>query len=255
MLPQLARLIRLQEIETEAAASERRIAEGPGEIAALDARLDAARKKVADARQAVADNQTARRALEKDLASAQQRLDKYKDQLMAVKTNDEYHAMQHQIAAARSEVERIEEQVLLNLMDADERATRLKEAEADLRAQEAAVARDRAALEEDIAVARRRLEDAARERSALLPEIDPAALELFHRLLKMRQGIAVAAAADGHCTICHVRLRPQVYNTVMRNESIIQCDSCQRILYYAGRATPADGDGAGAAAEARPRSS
>jgi predicted nucleic acid-binding Zn-ribbon protein len=27
-------------------------------------------------------------------------------------------------------------------------------------------------------------------------------------------------------------MRPQVFNNVRRNDSIIQCDSCQRILYF-----------------------
>ena len=47
-----------------------------------------------------------------------------------------------------------------------------------------------------------------------------------------RNGVAVAEARDGICTICHVRLRPQVFNTVRRNEEIVQCDSCNRILYF-----------------------
>jgi predicted nucleic acid-binding Zn-ribbon protein len=42
----------------------------------------------------------------------------------------------------------------------------------------------------------------------------------------------VAEARDGICTICHVRLRPQVFNNVRLNADIIQCDSCQRILYF-----------------------
>jgi predicted nucleic acid-binding Zn-ribbon protein len=38
-----------------------------------------------------------------------------------------------------------------------------------------------------------------------------------------------------------VRLRPQVFNTVLRNEQIVQCDHCNRILYYKPvAAAPAD---------------
>ena len=57
-------------------------------------------------------------------------------------------------------------------------------------------------------------------------------------------GVAMAEAKDGICTICHVRLRPQVFNTVLKNEAVIQCDHCQRILYFVpsapatGAATP-----------------
>jgi LSD1 subclass zinc finger protein len=43
----------------------------------------------------------------------------------------------------------------------------------------------------------------------------------------------MARAVDGHCAECHVRLRPQHYNEVRRNDSLIQCESCSRILYYA----------------------
>jgi len=32
--------------------------------------------------------------------------------------------------------------------------------------------------------------------------------------------------------VCHVRLRPQVFNTVRRNDAILQCDHCNRILYF-----------------------
>src|SRR5687768_12478050 len=104
MLPELERLIRLQEIETRVAEARKRIADAPAEIAALDAKLTASRDAVAAAREAASHNQTTRRNLDRDLLAAQQRLSKYKEQLMEVKTNAEYHAMQHQISAASAEV-------------------------------------------------------------------------------------------------------------------------------------------------------
>lgn len=234
MLPDLDRLIRLQDIETRAAESRKRIADAPGEIAALDARLTATREALAAARQAVADNQTQRRSIEKDLAAVQQRLGKYKEQLMEVKTNTEYHAMQHQIQAANDEVARFEERILVSMLEADEIAARLRAAEAQLKADEAAVAGERAAIEGDVADRLRALDETAAARAALVPEMARNHMELFERVMRARQGIAVAQAVDGHCSICHVRLRPQVYNTILRNEQIVQCDSCQRILYFAG---------------------
>ena len=57
-------------------------------------------------------------------------------------------------------------------------------------------------------------------------------------MAKKRNGIAVAEARDGVCTICHVRLRPQVFNTVLKNEQILQCDHCNRILYHTPKTAP-----------------
>jgi predicted nucleic acid-binding Zn-ribbon protein len=49
------------------------------------------------------------------------------------------------------------------------------------------------------------------------------------------------ATRDGLCSVCHVRLRPQVFQQVRTNDAIIQCDSCQRILYYIPPPPPAEG--------------
>jgi predicted nucleic acid-binding Zn-ribbon protein len=252
MSPELERLVKLQEIETRSTEAQTHIAEAPVKIAALDARLTAARDQVAKAKQAIADNQTHRRTLDKDLIAAQQRLSKYKEQLMAVKTNDEYHAMQHQISAAEAEVGRIEEQVLINMMDLDDRNTALKAAETALKADETTLARERAAIEADASAQKAVAEQMASARAEVVPQLSRAALEMFNRVLKARQGIAVAQAIGGHCSICHVRLRPQVYNTIITNDKIVQCDSCQRVLYFDGtRQRSAEGQAALEAAHAR----
>ena len=73
MLPDLERLIELQEIETRAGAAARTIAEAPARVAALDALLLGATTALATAKQALADNQAARRSIDKELLSAHQR--------------------------------------------------------------------------------------------------------------------------------------------------------------------------------------
>src|SRR5262245_36147662 len=234
MLPSLELLIRLQAVETRAAEAQKRIADAPGEIAALDAKLTAARDALAAAKQAVADTQAARRTLDRDLLSAQQRLSKYKEQLMEVKTNVEYHAMQHQIEAATAEVGKVEESILVNMLHADEVNAQVMASEGALKASEAAIAKERAAIQADAAAKETDLDASDTERREIVPQLERGHLDLFERVSKARQGIAVARAADGHCTICHVRLRPQVYNTILTNEAIVQCDSCQRVLYFAG---------------------
>ena len=253
MSPELERLVKLQEIESRAAEAQRHIVDAPVKIAALDAKLTAARDGVANAKQAITDNQAHRRTLDKDLAAAQQRSSKYKEQLMAVKTNDEYHAMQHQIAAAEAEIGRVEELVLVNMMELDELNAKLKAAEATLKSDEATVSKERAAIEADASAQRHIADQVTKERAELLPHLSRPSHDMFQRVLKARQGIAVAPAVNGHCSICHVRLRPQVYNTIIKNEEVVQCDSCQRILYFAGVKDATAGQAAIEAAESRQR--
>ena len=63
------------------------------------------------------------------------------------------------------------------------------------------------------------------------------AIETFQRIAKVR-GTAVARAEGERCTVCQVRLRPAVFAEVRKNESLVQCDSCNRILYFVAPQAP-----------------
>jgi uncharacterized protein len=228
----LERLIALQRLDSAALDAQRRLAEQPERESALDARLEAARQRVAAAKERLAGNQAARRDIEKDVAVHQGRLSKFREQAMAVKTNQEYHAIQHEIGYAQTEIKTREDQILELMVAADELGADLKRAEAGLAAEQKAVEADRKALATEIVETKESLEHISNERASVVAAIAPAVLATFDQVARRRHGVAVAEARDGVCTICHVRLRPQVFNTVRRNEQIMQCDSCQRILFF-----------------------
>ena len=234
--PDLHHLIRLQQLDSHLDAARQRIAAIPGIQQALDDKLAEQNERVAGAKQRLADSQTARRDIEKEVAAIQSRLSKYKDQLMEVKTNKEYQAMQKEIATAEESVRSHEDRILERMEEADAIGQELKLAEAELKRQQADIARERQVLQQEVATLERSVAETSAARGDVSRQLSPGALALFEHVSRQRKGLAVAEARDGHCMVCHVRLRPQVFNEVRRNESLIQCDSCLRILYYA---TPA----------------
>ena len=56
-------------------------------------------------------------------------------------------------------------------------------------------------------------------------------LALFRRVAKLR-GAAVSPAVDCMCTLCHLKLRPQMWVDLKKNDQVMQCPACSRILYY-----------------------
>ena len=232
MLPELDRLIRLQLLETATAEAQEAIEGIPAERDALDARLEARAADLDGAKRRVADHRTARQEAENALARVQARLGRYKDQLMAVKTNKEYHAMQAEIASAEADVARLEDQVLEQMLQADELTTAVADAERAHRDERTAVEAERAALDERQRELAGQIERRSGERTALVRELPPQVAALFDTLARGRKGLAVAEARDGRCMSCRVRLRPQLYNGIRLNRTLIQCESCQRILYY-----------------------
>ena len=233
MSPDLEHLIELQNLETAIEESRRRIAAHPQRLSEADARLAHAKEGVEAAKQRLKASQEARREAEKEAAVYQSRLSKFKDQLSAVKTNKEYQAMQHEIETAQKELGSVEETVIERMVEADALTAEVKKAEQALGAQQKDVEAEKKTLTEELATVEAALKAATDKRAALVKSLPPQLLALFEQVARARKGIAIALATrDGLCSACHVRLRPQVFQEVRRNDQIIQCASCNRILYY-----------------------
>ena len=109
MSQDLDHLIALQQLDTAAEEARRLVVTTPQRIAGLDAQLAAAEAALATARELKAQSETERRALDKDLAAIRARRSKFLDQTIEVKTNREYHALQHEIQMADEEIKRLED--------------------------------------------------------------------------------------------------------------------------------------------------
>jgi len=231
MNPDLEGLIRLQRAETELRRVESALADVPTRRAELDAGVASEKGRLDAAREAAAHSLKARRQLESDLQDLETKRSKYKGQLMEVKTNKEYTAMLHEIEAVEREVRSREDQILAEMERAETLAADVKREEAEFKNVEARH-RDETRLLD--ARAEGLGKEAARltaERDAIAATIGADARELFLRVARLR-GTAVAEARDGMCQLCHVKLRPQMFMDLKRNDEVVQCPSCSRILFF-----------------------
>jgi uncharacterized protein len=233
MSPDLDRLIKLQHLDTQIAEAKGIVTAHPQRLAEADARLNAARQTLDAAKQRLAENQEARRALEKDVSMYQGRLSKFRDQQGAVKTNKEFQALGHEIETAQHDITTIEEKVLERMVEADTIAADVKATEKVFAAEQKQVEADKAELAEELTGVEAALTRANDARAEVVQGLEPRLLSLYEQLARRSKGVAICAATrDGLCSVCHVRLRPQVFQEVRKNDQIIQCSSCQRILYY-----------------------
>jgi len=238
MLPDLERLIRLQELETAVTTARQAIEAFPSQREALEARLADHTHRLEAAELRLTENKSARRVQEKEVAAVLSRLTKFREQLMAVKTNKEYHAVQSEIASANAEVQRLEDLILERMLEADELADEVRKARHALAEEQAAVREEQSRLERERDRFQVRVQRHGEDRAALVADLTPHLVETFDTLIRSRKGIAVGAVREGRCDACQVRLRPQLYNDVRLNDRLIQCESCQRILYYPAEDAP-----------------
>ena len=232
MLPDLKLVVRLQEIDNRLAGLSREIADLPKHIAEIEKKLTSHERKLEADRAALAANQKERRKCEGDIQIQEQKISKLKDQMSGAKTNEVFHAFQHEIDFCRKEIGKSEDRILELMGEAESLDKNVKTAEVALKAEKAQVEADKAETRERTAVDERAAGELNAERAAIVSTVTPAMYQRYERARKARKGIGVAEAVDGRCTICNILLRLQFYQDVKKGDSILSCENCQRILYY-----------------------
>jgi predicted nucleic acid-binding Zn-ribbon protein len=232
MNPDLQKLIELQQVDARIAALRAEIAALPKEVAAIEAKLAGSKAKVEGTQTSMKADDAARRKHESDIKDQQEKISKYRDQSLKVKTNQEYKALLSEIEHADKEIARLEDKILELMVAADARKEMLKQAEAALKADTAENEKEKEHARKQTAEDEKELAEFSGQRNQLRSGIGDDTLRHYDRLLP-RRGSALAAVYDDQmCSACRVILRPQVYQDVMKGEEIMACDSCQRLMYF-----------------------
>jgi len=239
------RLIELQELDIEISKVLSFLEAVPAQIEAIDRKIEAAAQILSQAREKLSHNQKKRRDLEGEVKDIKAQISKYKLQLNQVKTNREYQSLLKEIEDLQQKIDRLEEEIIGELLNADQ-------IEADIKA---AVERDREEHsrfeQEKTALAREKehwagqVRELESRRKTLLPKIPPDQASLYERISLRMGGRALSPVTDDFCTLCHMRIRPQMLSQLIEKNEILLCENCGRILYWVKEKDETEKDASG----------
>jgi predicted nucleic acid-binding Zn-ribbon protein len=219
------RLWALRGLDDEVVAAESALKRFPEERAAIERRVSDERQAVDRLKARVAALLLERRKLESDADALGVQEKKFQSQLPAVKKNEEYQALLHEIAAAKEKRSNVETEILVRL-----------EAEEHMNAERPVLERalqDRLArLEAEERVEREKLAALEQRRSAELDHLTAGTRARYERIRTSRDGRAVVAIIKNACGGCYRNQPPQAIQEAKRRERPIVCDGCGRLLLW-----------------------
>jgi len=174
------------------------------------------------------------KTLEQNVADLEAKINRSKNRMADVKNNKEYQAILKEIQEIKKEISTREEESLGVMEKIDTLGKEIGGLEGELaRRREAFEEEKRKLLEGDARIQERmaRLETFREDvRGRLKPELVRRSEFLFER----QDGVAVAAVENGICQVCHLNIPPQKFIELQRDETIHQCPSCHRFIYWPG---------------------
>ena len=173
-----------------------------------------------------------RKRLELEVDAKKTQIDKYLNQQLQTRKNEEYKALTHEIDMAKEAIVKIEDQeiVLMEQTEAAQKAVAVA-------ATEAAAAKKLlddqiSKLDQREANLKQELTALTTERNTLISTVDEVIRSRYERLLKSKGENIVVGVEHSVCGGCHMKLPAQNVSTARAQMELVCCPNCGRILYF-----------------------
>lgn len=228
---QLVTMVELQRAEIEIARIEKDMAGIDERIEALNTEVTDFEKNVAEAMEHLDKLKKQYRSDEGEIQSIDAQIEKSQEKLRAVKTNKEYQSTLKEIEDLKEKASGIEDRMIEGLEEIEHADGQVAGQKADLEEVKIDVASKQTDIKEKGEAQQQDLDQWQKVREDILGNIDGKMQELYRKVKRQSNGLAMAAIQEGICDICRMNIPPQLFNELMRMDSMRMCPHCQRIMY------------------------
>lgn len=232
MEQELGTLFEAQKIESQIIENEQKRLSAPRQLKAIEAELAEILGKIEKEREIIEELEKERHKKEKELEVDKDKVKKLETKLYDVKTNKEYQALLKEIEAVRETNDRTEEDVLVLMDKIEDLRKDLEASAAMLKKREEETQTERVQIEKAMRSTDEVIAKLTVERDNLLSVVSDNLRSIYGVLRERRGGVAVTNVKNGVCMGCHMNIPPQLFIEVTKNRQLIQCPSCNRILFF-----------------------
>ena len=226
-------LLDLQEIDGRIRSLQQEIRDIPQRKAQEQERLNGAREALARAQAEYKNAQLRVNEAELEVKARRDKIQSIKQNQVLLKTNKEFQMYNLEIAKIEGEIESYEARQMAAMDDVIPVKHRVAEADAKLKEEQGVVDGYVAELDARLAAVKAELAEAEAERAESVKRVTPQFMLYYERLRTKRWPVVVSLQTDCVCNGCHLVQPPSVGQMVRRNQGIVACQMCGRILYMA----------------------
>ncbi len=175
-----------------------------------------------------------RRQKERHLLGEQEKIKRSEGTISEVKTNKEYQALLNEIETFKEASSRIEEEILLIMEEIEELKKQLARREKEMATTLEKMEEEKRKIQEKMDQDEIAWKEKSYRKEILSKQVESNLFKLYNMLREKRQGVGMVSVRNETCQGCFVNVPPQMFIEVQKNNAIIRCPNCNRILYWDG---------------------
>jgi hypothetical protein len=232
MLETIEKLLLLQDRDHKIHRVQQELAQIGPERETYRIKATATQAQLETARTRIKQIESDRKRLELDVGVKKQQIEKYANQQLQTRKNEEYRALAHEIETCKADITKIEDQEIVLMEQAEETQKELTRLTRENDEAKKLGESQTAQLEQREQNLRKELAELQAGRKALAAAVDESARARYERLSRSKGENVVVGVHHGVCGGCHMKLPAQILVTCQSQKEIVACSNCGRILYY-----------------------
>lgn len=230
---QIEVLVKIQQIDIEVAKIKSLLNGLPERMNRIEQRLQEFMGGIESDEAGLKEMSKKYRTYESDVQINLAKIARSEERLRSVKTNKEYQSSLKEIEDLKAINSRIEDEMLDYLEHIETAEKNLKERKARHDAIVAESTREKDSINRDAEDGKQKMARLEAERGALAVRLDSELQAIFNRIkAKQANGVAIVEVRDAVCQGCNMNIPAQMYNELQRCDSLKNCPSCERIIYW-----------------------
>ncbi|MBI9021535.1 MAG: hypothetical protein JEZ10_09830, partial [Verrucomicrobia bacterium] len=187
----LEALLVLQEKDRKISKLRREIRDIPSRKAEIETQLEHAKIRLAEARAAQMKVTSDLKQLEVEVAAHREKIDRYKNQQLEAKTNDQYRALLHEVAAEEKAISELEDREIVFMEQLEASKKVIDERDAELKEEEEGIREEQEMLLERLTEVQEDVDSLIEDRRRMAANADASLVSKYERLFANKGDFAV----------------------------------------------------------------
>jgi len=226
----IEKLLIVQERDVRVLRCQREIAQIPREKEAIENEINKIREQTQSAKNDVKTRHAEIKKIELEIDALRQKISKLREQQLQIKSNEEFRALNREVAALMDEIRKMEDREIAAMEQVEEARQKELSDQANMLEVEKTI-KDRLRVFDDKKSALdAEIKQLQTDRDAIAKDIAHDCLKVYNRIFENKKDRALVAVENSTCTGCHMQLATHVVYDLKKNEGLVSCSFCGRLL-------------------------